>query len=104
VSVGTERDWDQFHTPKNLSMALAGEAGELVAVLQWMTDEQARAALSNDEGLRRQLSDELADVLIYLVRLADVSGIDLDGAVASKVESNSLRYAADDVRGSIEKR
>jgi dCTP diphosphatase len=100
----SERDWEQFHTPKNLSMALAGEAGELVAVLQWMSDDEARTALTDDERVRRQLSDELADVLIYLVRLADVAGIDLDDAVASKVESNALRYAADDVRGSIEKR
>jgi dCTP diphosphatase len=103
-SFASERDWEQFHTPKNLSMALAGEAGELVAVLQWMTDDQAFGALRDDEGVRHQLSDELADVLIYLVRLADVSGIDLDGAVTAKVERNAVRYAADEVRGSIEKR
>ena len=103
-SFAAEREWEQFHTPKNLSMALAGEAGELVAVLQWMTDDQAAAALRDDEKLRRQMSDELADVLIYLVRLADVSGIDLDSAVAAKVERNAVRYAADEVRGSIEKR
>ena len=80
------------------------KAGELVAVLQWMTDDQARSALSDDEGVRRQLSDELGDVLIYRVRLADISGIDLDDAVTAKVERNALRYAADEVRGSIEKR
>ena len=102
--VAEEREWTQFHTPKNLAMAVGGETGELVAVLQWMTNEQVANALSVDGQVRRELTDEIADVLIYLVRLADVAEIDLDKAVASKLKKNAERYPANKVRGSIRKR
>ncbi|GAA4208132.1 nucleotide pyrophosphohydrolase [Actinocatenispora rupis] len=92
-----ERDWEQFHTPKNLAMAVAGEAGELAAVLQWLSEEQIAAELA--QGLRGPLADEMADVLLYLVRLADVCGIDLLREANAKIDRNGHRYPADLARG-----
>lgn len=96
-----ERDWDQFHTPKNLAMAVAGEAGELVAEFQWLTPEQSAEL---DDQARQRVSAEMADVLIYLARLAQVLDIDLLAAAEGKIESNRRRYDADGVRGSATKR
>lgn len=95
-----ERDWEQFHTPKNLAMALAGEAGELVAEFQWLTAEQS-ADLTVEQ--RAAVAEEMADVLIYLCRLADVTGIDLLHAAAAKLESNRSRYTVDAARGNAQK-
>ena len=85
------RDWEQFHTPKNLSMAVAGEAGELVAEFQWLTAEASgRSALSADK-----LSDielEIADVAIYLIRLADVLDVDVASVVRKKLAINESRF------------
>jgi dCTP diphosphatase len=92
-----ERDWEQFHTPKNLAMALAGEVGELVEIFQWLTPEEASQVM---EGPRADdVEDELADVLIYLLRIADVLGIDLAEATRAKLERNEHRYPAPHVRG-----
>lgn len=85
------RDWERYHTPKNLAMALNGEAGELIAELQWLGDDEAKAALG-EGALKERLADEAADVLIYLVRLADVCGIDLIEAAGAKVERNETRF------------
>jgi len=98
-----ERDWDQFHTPKNLAMALAGEAGELLEIFQWLTPEES-ASVAGDPARRRAVEDELADVLQYVVRMADVLGIDLTEAVWRKLRENAERYPAGEVRGSAEKR
>lgn len=87
-----ERDWVQFHTPKNLAMALAGEAGELAAVLQWVDGAQSAELLVTDAELRQELSDEMADVMIYLARLADITGINLGDAVDSKMARNATRF------------
>jgi NTP pyrophosphatase (non-canonical NTP hydrolase) len=87
-----ERFWPQFHSPKNLSMALAAEAGELLEVFQWLTEEESRAL---DVGARADAESELADVLIYLVRLADVLGVDLLRAADTKLGRNEERYPAD---------
>jgi dCTP diphosphatase len=84
-----ERDWVRFHTPRNLALALAGEVGELSAELQWLTDEEA-AALSPEATAR--LADEMADVLIYLLRLADVTGVDLLAAASAKTDRNDVRF------------
>ena len=82
------RDWEQYHTPRNLAMALSGEAGELIAELQWLDDDGTTAGLG--EGpLKERLGDEAADVLIYLVRLADVCGIDLIECANAKKEPAS---------------
>ena len=97
-----ERDWEQFHTPKNLAMALAGEAGELLAIFQWLTPEQSTAVM-DDPDLGQQIRDEVADVYAYLLRLADVLGIDPQAALAAKIESNEERYPASEVFGSAKK-
>ncbi|MEV0082897.1 nucleotide pyrophosphohydrolase [Saccharopolyspora sp. NPDC050642] len=85
------RDWEQYHTPKNLAMALNGEAGELIAELQWLDDDGTEAALA-EGSLKERLADEAADVLLYLVRLTDVCGIDLIEAANAKIERNETRF------------
>ncbi len=97
-----ERDWQQFHTPKNLAMALAGEVGELVAELQWQTDAQIAEQLESG-GLRGRLEQETADVLIYLLRLADVCGFDLLDAAEQKVQLNTQRYPVHLAKGNARK-
>ena len=84
-----ERDWEQFHSPKNLAMALAGEAGELLELFQWLTQAESEAI---DEDLRAAVAHELADVMIYLLRLADRLDIDLDQAVVAKMKINAAKY------------
>lgn len=97
-----ERDWDQYHTPKNLAMALSGEAGELLERFQWLTpEESARAA--EDPKSRARIEEEMADVLLYLLRLADVLGVDLEQAAWHKLATNGERYPADQARGNARK-
>jgi NTP pyrophosphatase (non-canonical NTP hydrolase) len=96
----TERDWDQFHSPKNLSMALSVEAAELLEHFQWLTEEQSR---SLPPEVCAQVAREIADVQIYLVRLADKLDIDIDTAVSAKMEINRLKYPAERVKGSAAK-
>ncbi|MFE3455410.1 nucleotide pyrophosphohydrolase [Nonomuraea sp. NPDC059194] len=94
------RDWEQFHTPKNLAMALAGEVGELVAEFQWLTPEESGEL--DAEALARVRS-ELADVMLYLLRLADLLGVDLVEAANAKLEESERRYDPDLYRGSARK-
>jgi dCTP diphosphatase len=94
------RDWQQFHTPKNLAMALSVEAAELLERFQWLTPEQSSTL---DAERREQVQQEMADVLIYLVRLADVLGIDLAAAAAGKMRLNAAKYPADKAKGSAAK-
>jgi len=96
------RDWEQFHTPKNLVMALAGEAGELLAEFQWLTPEEA-AGIMADPQAARQVRSEIADIFLYLTRLADVLEVDLLGSAADKLEENERRYDAATYRGSRRK-
>ena len=95
-----ERDWEQFHTPKNLAMAVAGEAGELLAELQWLTPEES--AQLSDERLAA-VAAEMADVFIYLLRLSDVLGVDLLQAAQDKLAVNRRRYSVERSRGSAQK-
>jgi NTP pyrophosphatase (non-canonical NTP hydrolase) len=85
------RDWEQFHTPKNLSMAVAGEAGELVAEFQWLTAEQSTRSNMSQEKLK-EVELEIADVAIYLIRLADVLGVDVAEVVREKLAINESRF------------
>jgi dCTP diphosphatase len=94
------RDWEQFHSPKNLAMALIVEAAELVENFQWLTEEQS-ASLPLDK--LAEVEQELADIQIYLIRLADRLNIDLEQAVNAKIELNERRYPAEKVRGSAKK-
>ena len=95
-----ERDWDQFHSPKNLASALSVEAAELLECFQWLTEEQSRNL--NPEQLAA-VREELADVLNYLVRLADKLDVNLMDAAREKIQKNALKYPADKARGSIRK-
>jgi dCTP diphosphatase len=95
-----ERDWEQFHTPKNLAMALVAEAGELAAEFQWLTAAQSSAPSA---GQLEKIRAESADVLIYLARLADELGFDLLAAATDKIATNETRYPAHTVRGSSKK-
>lgn len=92
----TAREWDQFHSPKNLTMALIAEAAELVEHFQWVTQEQSYQ-LSTEK--REAVSHELADILIYLIRIADRLHIDLITAANAKIEINAQRYPLEKVRG-----
>ena len=94
------RDWDQFHSPKNLSMALIAEAAELVQHFQWLTEDETRDLSSEKKQLVEQ---ELADIFIYLVRLADKLDIDIPQAVDGKIHINEARYPADQVRSKAKK-
>ena len=94
------RDWEQFHSPKNLAMAMIVEAAELAEHFQWLTEAQSQAL--NPEK-REQVAQELADVFIYLVRLADRLDIDLMDAAQRKLVINAQKYPADKVRGSAKK-
>jgi dCTP diphosphatase len=95
-----ERDWDQFHSPKNLAIALSVEAGELLEHFQWLTEERSRQLSAEELG---RVGEELADVLLYLVRLADRLGVDLLAAARAKIEVNARKYPVDKARGSSRK-
>jgi NTP pyrophosphatase (non-canonical NTP hydrolase) len=96
LAFARDRDWEQFHSPKNLSMALAGEAGELLEHFQWLSEEQS----SNlDPDRKDRVALEMADILIYLVRLAERLDVDLVDAAYRKLDINQARYPAAQVRG-----
>lgn len=97
-----ERNWEEFHTPKNLAMALAGEVGELLAELQWLTPEQS-AAVMQDGELGTRVRAEIGDVTIYLVRLADVLGIDLVQSAMDKLAEAGRRYTVEAAHSSARK-
>ena len=92
-----DRDWDQFHSVRNLILALVGEVGELAEIVQWVSDDKIEELLQS--GGRERLAQELADVLIYLVRVADKSGVDLAKAVSDKLAENDAKYPKDKARG-----
>jgi NTP pyrophosphatase (non-canonical NTP hydrolase) len=91
-----ERDWEQFHSPKNLSMALAGEAGELLEHFQWLSETQSEDL---DADKKEAVGMEMADILIYLVRLAERLDVDLVDAAYRKIAVNEQRYPTQRVRG-----
>ncbi|MFI6310837.1 nucleotide pyrophosphohydrolase [Nocardia fusca] len=93
-----EREWERFHTPKNLVMALTGEVGELSELFQWLTAEES-ATVVDDPARRLRVEEEIADVLIYLLRLADVLDVDLVASVKAKLRANEERYPVDASRG-----
>ena len=95
-----ERDWDQFHSPKNLAMALAGEAGELLEHFQWLTEQQSREL---PPATRAAVALELADILLYLLRIADKLQVDLGAAAVRKIALNAGKYPVAQFRGSARK-
>ena len=94
------RDWERFHSPKNLAMAVASEAGELLDVFQWLTEEESRHP--SDET-RRRATEEIADVLIYLLRLGDKLGVDFQKTILDKMELNERKYPVDLAKGNAVK-
>jgi dCTP diphosphatase len=90
-----QRDWERFHTPKNLAMALSVEVAELVELFQWLTPEESTALVDTPEG-RAAIEDEIADIAIYLLRLADVMCVDVEGVLRAKLERNQQRFPAAD--------
>ncbi|XP_073049367.1 uncharacterized protein [Primulina eburnea] len=97
-----ERDWDQFHSPRNLLLALVGEVGELSEIFQWK-GEVPRGLPDWQEKEKQHLGEELSDVLLYLVRLSDICGIDLGKAALRKLELNELKYPIQISKGSSQK-
>ncbi len=90
-----QRQWQPFHTPKNLAMALMVEAAELAEIFQWMTPEQS-LAVREDPALKEPIADEVADVLLYLLQLADHAGVDLAEAVEHKLRKNAVKHQVPD--------
>lgn len=95
-----ERDWERFHSPKNLAMALAVEASELLEVFQWLTEEQSREPAPE---VRERAAEEIADVLVYLVQIAHQLGIDPLAAAHAKIAKNALKYPVEKSRGIAKK-
>jgi dCTP diphosphatase len=97
-----ERNWEQFHTPKNLAMSISIEAAELMELFQW-TDAAESARRIADEPARTRLAEELADVLCYALSLANATGLDLSEAIRAKVQKNAMKYPASEFHGRFEK-
>lgn len=95
-----DRDWNQFHSPKNLAMALSGETGELIEHFQWLTEEQS-THLSDLK--KKQVADEIADIQLYLVRLADKLELDILQECNRKIKENALKYPIDKSKGKAKK-
>jgi dCTP diphosphatase len=97
-----ERDWEQFHTPKNLSMALAAEAAELMEHFLWATAEQSRA-IAVEPAKRARIAEELADVVIYALEFANMTGLDVSSAIELKMAANARKYPVEKARGRADK-
>lgn len=101
-SFAAERDWDQFHTPKNLATAISVEAAELLELFQWSRGQKGWDEVT-DPSIRARVEEELADILLYLVRFADKAEIDLAAIAERKIASNAAKYPPDKFRGSDRK-
>jgi len=97
-----QRDWEQFHAPKNLSMALAAEAAELMEHFLWSTPQASRRIV-RDRAKRARIAEELADVVIYSLEFANVTGLDLAAAIEKKMAANARKYPVEKARGRAEK-
>jgi dCTP diphosphatase len=97
-----ERDWDQFQSPKNLSMGLIGEAAELLELFRWLTEKQS-IEIVNSEKQMVLVREEIADVFLFLVRLADKLGVDIEQAALEKIKINATKYPVKLSKGNIDK-
>lgn len=102
AAFAADRDWDKFHTPKNLAMALSGEAGELLERFQWLTPEQSELGALPSDTLQG-IEEEMADVLLYLLRLADRLNINLEAAASAKLQRNAVKYPVEKAKGNAVK-
>jgi dCTP diphosphatase len=98
LAFARERDWEQFHAPKNLSMALAAEAGELMEHFLWATPEESRA-VAVDPARKAKIAEELADVVIYALEFANATGLDVAASIEAKMAANAAKYPVDKARG-----
>lgn len=98
----SDRDWDQFHSIKNLSIALSVEASELAEIFQWMKEEDSNT-VKIDPNLKAKVSDEIADIFLYLLRITTKAEIDLESAIISKLKKNADKYPIDKSRGNSKK-
>jgi NTP pyrophosphatase (non-canonical NTP hydrolase) len=98
LAFARERDWEQFHAPKNLSMALAAEAAELMEHFLWATPEESRAVALDPSGKAR-IAEELADVVIYALEFANATGLDLSASIEAKIAANAVKYPVDKAKG-----
>lgn len=96
------RDWEQFHAPKNLSMALAAEAGELMEHFLWCSPQESRTAV-RDSARRSDIADELADIVIYALEFANIAELDLSAAIEAKMAANAKKYPVEKARGRADK-
>lgn len=96
-----ERSWKPFHTPKNLIMALSGEMGELCEIFQWLSEQEASEIMKSESAA--SVKEELADIFLYLIRLADILGVDLIEAAFQKMELNAKKYPVETSKGSHKK-
>jgi dCTP diphosphatase len=101
-SFASERDWDQFHTPKNLATSLSVEAAELLELFQWSRGQKGWEEVA-ESSIRSKIEDELADILLYVIRFADKAEIDLQTAAERKIAANARKYPPDKFRGSDRK-
>jgi dCTP diphosphatase len=97
-----ERDWEPYHTPKNLAIALSVEVSELLEIFQWMSGAE-QADLADNEKLMAEIKDEIADSMIYLLRFADVLDLDLEQAIKAKIAKNHAKYPVETARGTFVK-
>jgi len=98
----SERDWDQFHNPKNLAIALSVECSELLEEFQWLTEQQAQVVM-DDPSTSVRIQDEMADVLAYLLLLSKKLNVDLEKALIAKIEKNRNKYPEESFKGSARK-
>ncbi|MBC8008964.1 MAG: nucleotide pyrophosphohydrolase [Burkholderiales bacterium] len=99
LAFAKERDWEQFHAPKNLSMALAAEAGELMEHFLWDSPEASRTKAADDPARRAKIEEELADVVIYALEFANMTGIDVAAAIERKMAQNAAKYPVAKAKG-----
>jgi NTP pyrophosphatase (non-canonical NTP hydrolase) len=102
LAFARERDWEQFHSPKNLSMALSAEAAELMEHFLWASPEQSRD-IARDSSKRPKIAEELADVVIYALEFANSTGLDVAGAIEDKMSANARKYPVEKARGRADK-
>lgn len=98
-----DRDWDQFHTPKNIASALSVEASELLEIFQWTRGQHGFSEIDEDESIRAHVEEEVADILLYLIRFASLAKIDLQQAALDKMQKNAVKYPVGTAKGSDRK-
>ena len=95
------RDWNKYHTPKNLALSISIEAAEIMELFQWVTNEEATENVHNDPSLKKALEDEIADVMIYLISMANTCNINIGQAIRSKLVGNEKRFPVEVVTGKL---